>query len=230
MSRNSIPRLVEKRLYKEANSQCPRCEQAGGQADVATLQVHHIKPVAEGGSDDEENLIVLCSNCHSKITAGEITEAEILKLKISLMKRTSPRASNNTNGKVVNFTGGANSGIIANEVTMKTQKKTVRVNPPPGSIGSSLDHRNYIKYLIDRYHEFKKEDSGEDMKYAIFYRTINRKFGAKWDMIALEQFDKLSTYIQTRIDRTILGKNRKAKNVRRYSTFQEHQEKPRRSD
>ena len=226
MSRKPIPRLVEKRLYKEANSQCPRCEQA----DVATLQVHHIKPVAEGGSDDEENLIVLCSNCHSKVTSDEITEAEILRLKISLMKGTSPRASNNTNGKIVNFTGGANSGIIANEVTMKTQKKTVRMNPPPGSIGSSLDHRNYIKYLIDRYHEFKKADSREDMKYNIFYRTINREFGAKWDMIALEQFDKLSIHIQTRIDRTILGRNKKARSVKRYSTFQEHQEKPRRSD
>ena len=227
MSRKPIPRLVEKRLYKEANSQCPRCEQA----DVATLQVHHIKPVAEGGSDDEENLIVLCSNCHSKVTAGQITEAEILGLKTSLTKGATPRAGNNTNGKVINFTG-ENRGIvaIADKVTMQTRKKTVRVNPPPGSISSSLAHRNYIKYLIDRYHEFKKADSREDMKYPIFYRTIKREFGANWDMIALEQFDKLSIYIQTRIDRTRLGKNRKAKNVRRYSTFREHQEKPRRSD
>ena len=226
MSRKPIPRLVEKRLYKEANSQCPRCEQA----DVATLQVHHIRPVAEGGSDDEENLIVLCSNCHSKVTKGKITEAEILGLKTSLIKGATPQAGNNINGKVVNFTGGTNSGIIPNEVTMKTRKKTVRVNPPPGSISSSLAHRNYIKYLIDRYHEFKKADSREDMNYAIFYRTIKREFGAKWDMIALEQFDKLSIYIQTRIDRTILGRNKRARNDKRYSTFQEHQEKPRRSD
>ena len=228
MSRNPIPKLVEKRLFKEANSQCPRCEQAD--ADVAALQIHHIKPVAEGGSNDEENLIVLCSNCRSKVTADEITEAEILRLKISLMKGTSPRASKNTTGKIVNFTGGVNSGVIANEVTMKTQKKTVRVNPPPGSIGSSLAHRNYIKHLIDRYHEFKKADSREGMKHPIFYGTIKRKFGAKWDMIALEQFDELSTYIQTRIDQTGLGKTKKARNVRRYSTFPEHQEKPRRSD
>ena len=227
MGRKPISKLVEKRLYKEANSQCPRCEQA----DVATLQVHHIEPVAEGGSDDEENLIVLCSNCHSKVTAGEITEAEILRLKISLMKGTSPRASKNTNGKVVNFMGGANSGIIANEVTMKTQKKTVRVNPPPGSIGSSLAHRNYIKHLIDRYHGFKEAEIGKErMNHPIFYGTIKRKFGAKWDMIALERFDELSIYIQTRIDKTRLGRNKKAKNVRRYSPFPEHQEKPRRSD
>ena len=68
------------------------------------------------------------------------------------------------------------------------------------------------------------------MNYAIFYGTIKREFGAKWDMIALERFDELSIYIQTRIDRTILGKNQKAKNVKRYSTFPEHQEKSRRSD
>ena len=226
MSRKPIPKLVEKRLFKEANSQCPRCEQA----DVAALQIHHIKPVADEGSNDEENLIVLCSNCHSKVTAGEITEAEILRLKISLMKGTSPRASKNTNGKIVNFTGGVNSGVIANEVTIKSKKQTVQMNPPPGSIASSLAHRNYIKYLIDRYHKFKKAYSREGMNYARFYGTIQQKFGAKWDMIALEQFDKLSIYIQTRIDGTRLGKTKKARNDKRYSTFQEHQEKPRRSD
>ena len=68
------------------------------------------------------------------------------------------------------------------------------------------------------------------MKRPIFYGTIKREFVAKWDMIALERFEELSIYIQTRIDKTRLGKNQKAKNVGRYSTFQEHQEKPRRSD
>ena len=30
------------------------------------LEIHHIKPVAEGGGDEPENLITLCHSCHLK--------------------------------------------------------------------------------------------------------------------------------------------------------------------
>lgn len=36
------------------------------------LEVHHIKFKCNGGSDDEENLITLCEECHKKIHRGEI--------------------------------------------------------------------------------------------------------------------------------------------------------------
>ena len=55
----------------------------------------------------------------------------------------------------------------------------------------------------------------------MLYSTIKGKFGGKWDMIALDKFDLLSSYLQKRIDRTILGRNMKAKNKKRYSTFEE---------
>ena len=32
-------------------------------------QVHHIKPLAEGGDHSENNLMSLCSSCHAKIHA-----------------------------------------------------------------------------------------------------------------------------------------------------------------
>ena len=51
--------------------------------------------------------------------------------------------------------------------------------------------------------------------------ALKGQFGAKWDMIALDKFDLLSTYIQKRIDKTVLGKNMKANNQIRYSTFEE---------
>lgn len=32
-----------------------------------SLEIHHIKPIAEGGSDIPENKVVLCESCHSRL-------------------------------------------------------------------------------------------------------------------------------------------------------------------
>lgn len=34
-------------------------------------EVHHIKPLSQGGTNAEDNLMSLCTSCHSKITARE---------------------------------------------------------------------------------------------------------------------------------------------------------------
>ena len=222
MKRKTIPEIAKKRLFQEAGSKCPNCQEA----NVATLEIHHIRPLAQGGGDDEGNLIVLCSNCHSKATAGEILENDILRLKISLMKKKIP-SDNRGGGNIINFPGGINLGIIANrlktnKLEINSGRGKIKINPPEGSIASSLNHRSYIKHLIDRYHQFKAADIGkENVRYPMLYSTIKGKFGSKWDMIALDKFDLLSSYLQKRIDRTILGRNMKAKNKKRYSTFEE---------
>lgn len=43
----------------------PQCELCG---DKRNLEVHHIVPVCCGGSNDVNNLIVVCGVCHSKLT------------------------------------------------------------------------------------------------------------------------------------------------------------------
>lgn len=47
----------------------PLCEQCKlqGRYTIAT-EVHHIKPLADGGTNDENNLMALCKSCHSRIT------------------------------------------------------------------------------------------------------------------------------------------------------------------
>ena len=37
------------------------------------IEVHHIKEKNEGGSNEDINLVPVCSNCHSKIHLGLIT-------------------------------------------------------------------------------------------------------------------------------------------------------------
>ena len=225
MARKYVFERVRKALRQQAGKRCPIC----GEDNEFTFQYHHIKPVAEGGESEETNLILLCSNCHSKVTQGLIERSEIEKIKKSLGSGNHSHATPKTESNVIHFQG-RNRGQVANKIEnkteIKTENKTVKFNPPNGSIASSLEHRNYTKYLIDRYHEFKKSEIGqENMKYAVLYTSIKRKFGAKWDLIPLGRFEELSAYLQGRIDKTVLGKNHKARGRKNYSTFEEYNDK-----
>ena len=61
---------VWKRMRDAYVQQHPVCElcQRDGQL-VATEEVHHKVPLAEGGTHDRNNLISLCKACHAKIHA-----------------------------------------------------------------------------------------------------------------------------------------------------------------
>jgi len=37
------------------------------------VQVHHIKPLSEGGADTAENMVVICPTCHARVHAGELS-------------------------------------------------------------------------------------------------------------------------------------------------------------
>lgn len=219
-----IPEKMKKRIYQEANMTCPNC----GERDVSTFEIHHIQPFSEVKKHEEKNLILLCSNCHASATAGQLSEIAVLRLKLELMTgslttslKTEPAVSN-----VISLDSVRNQGVIANNVTVKGTLARVTQLPTSGSIACSLTHRNYIKYLIDRYHNFKVAEVGKSgMKYAVFYGSIKRKFGAKWDSIPLDRFSELSEYIQKRIDKTVLGKKHKSQGRRCYSSYEEYLKK-----
>jgi len=48
--------------------QCPDCQGGEKRLRIAT-EVDHIKPKAEGGTDDENNLRAVNSECHKRLTA-----------------------------------------------------------------------------------------------------------------------------------------------------------------
>jgi hypothetical protein len=53
----SIPNTVRNQLLIEARHRCTICTEK-------CFEIHHIIEQSEGGTDDPENLIVLCPNCH----------------------------------------------------------------------------------------------------------------------------------------------------------------------
>ena len=69
--RISMSKTLEKRVYQEAGSKCVFCPEA----DVASLQIHHIDE--DRANNDFENLILVCANCHTKITRRVLSEADV---------------------------------------------------------------------------------------------------------------------------------------------------------
>jgi 5-methylcytosine-specific restriction protein A len=55
--------------YTAAHPLCERCKVAG--RVVPAQEVHHVIPLAGGGTHDESTLMALCSSCHSGITLSE---------------------------------------------------------------------------------------------------------------------------------------------------------------
>ncbi|GHU82187.1 restriction endonuclease [Clostridia bacterium] len=50
----------------------PLCEQCQREGRLTPAQeVHHIKPLTDGGTHETGNLMALCKPCHSGITLGE---------------------------------------------------------------------------------------------------------------------------------------------------------------
>ena len=71
---------IKKRLLKNQNY--PHCEYCGID-NKKILQIHHIKPICEGGDNEEDNLIILCPNCHKSVHSGLISRYSLIQAKKS---------------------------------------------------------------------------------------------------------------------------------------------------
>lgn len=129
---------------------------------------------------------------------------------------------------IIRLGKSTNHGVIANTVTIKTGgRKPPRLGHPEGSIGADLPRRNYVKYLVDRYHRFKAAQKSfgvkEQFNYAVIYRNIESAFKAPTFFVPVERFEDLVEFLTARIDRTILGRRNKARNIPNYVLFEEYQ-------
>lgn len=215
--RTPIPKKIEKTVFQRFSSRCPFCDEN----DIATLQIHHIEPYSEVKKHDLENLILVCSNCHNRIHSGDIPLAAI-KRKMENVPTDNDQNSPSNIG--VSVQHAVNNGIIAQNISVNVPKgRRPPVTTLSGTISAEGPMRNYAKHLIDRYHEFKKAEVGKgNMNYAVLYSAIKRKFGAKWDHVPQMRFPDLTIFLQDRIDKTILGKNRKSKGISNYSTYEKY--------
>lgn len=226
MTRNNkkVPKRTEKLIYQQAGSRCVFCTEDS----IALLDIHHIIPRAKGGSNEPENLILACKNCHARIESGEILHEVVMRKKQSLgariyqMPRFRDQGSN-----TLNIGGDVNSSIVANSVHIGGDAKLPRqMNYPAGSIGSNLDMKNYVQHLVTRYHEFREADAsyGRQRRYnhGTIHKNIQGKFKANTYFIPQERFDDVVAYLHQRIDVTIQGKVNRRRGYKSYSSFEEY--------
>lgn len=75
-----------KRIRKERIEEIGKCELCGSKRG---LQLHHCVPDTCGGKDTEENLILICAVCHTKLTPnGELTSRGIKNRRIDWIVKT----------------------------------------------------------------------------------------------------------------------------------------------
>lgn len=69
---------------------CRRCGEEKGYERRAELDVHHITPESEGGSDGKDNLTTWCKDCHQHVHAEEKRDGTLAELKAFIQDYPKP--------------------------------------------------------------------------------------------------------------------------------------------
>jgi len=70
-------------VLQKANGKCESCDRPApftGTDGLPYLEVHHVRQLADNGSDTVANAVALCPNCHRELHYGENSQALIVRL------------------------------------------------------------------------------------------------------------------------------------------------------
>lgn len=95
----------------ERRTKCHECE------DYAT-ELHHIIAVEDGGTDDIENLMPLCKECHKEYTSEQITERNKIWVSLNI----------DDNGEVTAQYKGDQEVVPMGKIKEGTEGKTTRTD------------------------------------------------------------------------------------------------------
>jgi hypothetical protein len=78
----AVTSAQKRRIKEEAGFKCavPNCN------TTSPLDIHHIHYRENGGTDEDDNLICLCKNCHGRVHENEIPTISIRAYKMRLQR------------------------------------------------------------------------------------------------------------------------------------------------
>ena len=151
------------------------------------------------------------------------TDGFFAKLLLNKLKTANIEVINNSGNVAINSPGA----IQAAHVVVKTTRKSVTVTPPPESVGANQQLCRYVQHLISRYNQFAGADKRRKTAFhpSVISKNIEHQFGAPWRLLPADKFDLVCAYLQSRIDKTTLGKLNASKGIPSYSRYVEYTQK-----
>lgn len=65
--KHKIQQEAYRKGRKMAQANGNKCQQCGKVCEKSELDCHHITPLSLGGTNDDDNLMLLCRECHKKV-------------------------------------------------------------------------------------------------------------------------------------------------------------------
>lgn len=227
--RQTIGRVLRHRLFDEVRSTCPNpaCQTEG----VSVLELHHID--GDRSRSVFENLLALCSSCHTQGEKRLISESDLVLWKRMLQHGHHPRLGPRVVAAApaaTTFNIDQNYGQVAQNITNKFVRPEGAAAPVilPGSIGSDIACYNYIEYLIGRLAEFRTAGASYGQKRrsavhpGVIKNQIKNERGALPKNLGRELAEGLAQELKDKIDDTALGRNRRSKGMANYHSFEDH--------
>jgi hypothetical protein len=190
-----------------------------GFANLILLCRHHHKVVDSEPEQYSVDALLEIKTIHENVAGRpeQATDSVFAKILLNDLKRFT--VTNNTGNVAINSPGA----IQGHTITVKTSRRSVLVNAPPGTIGADQQLSRYVQYLIKRYNEFAGADKTRATKFSYGAVSVNieTQFGSSWKLLPSEKFDPVCAYLQQRIGKTILAKLNASKGQRAFSTYAE---------
>lgn len=130
--------------------------------------------------------------------------------------------------QAVTVIGATNTGIIANQVTVRGSRPRQQVIILPNSIGSDPRRYNYVEYLIKRLTEFREAGAsyGQNRTGRVHpgatRKILEKQLGGLPKDLPADRFGEIVAHLQGKIDDTAVGRRNRRGNVANYHSFEEH--------
>lgn len=175
MSRNTLSKKLRFEVFKRDRFTCQYC---GRMAPDVVLEVDHINPVAEGGSDDILNLITSCRDCNRGKGKVPITENDALKKQqnqlLALADRKEQIEMMATWRKELSDIEDCEIDIVSDTISMWAYDREEWSLSPTG--------RNKIRLLLKRF-TLEEIISAVEISYARYYEGTDYTWNTAFNKI-----------------------------------------------